>query len=196
MERLPGGLDSKASSHSAGDPGLIPVLGRSPGGGNGNPLQYSCLENSMGGGATVNWWDWWATVHGFTRSRTRLSDFTFYMEKEMATQSSILAWKIPWTEEPGRLQSNGLQIVGRDWATITHSLTHSAYKLSKQGDNTQPWRTPFPIWNQSIVPCLVLIVGFWPAFRYLRRQVRWSDIPISWRIFHSLLWSTQSKAWA
>ena len=60
----------------------------------------------------------------------------------------------------------------------------------------QPWRTPFPIWNQSVVPCPVLTVASWPAYRFLKRQVRWSGIPISFRIFHSLLWSTQSKALA
>ena len=73
-------------------------------------------------------------------------------------------------------------------------MMYSAYKLNKQGDNIQPWRTPFLIWNQSVVPCLVSTVASWPAYRFLRRQVRWSGIPISWRIFHSLLWSTQSKA--
>ena len=58
-------------------------------------------------------------------------------------------------------------------------------KLYKQGDNIQPWRTPFPIWNQSVVPCPALTVDSWPVYRFLRRQVRWSGIPISWRIFHS-----------
>ena len=70
-ESFPGGLDGKASACNAGDPGLIPGLGRSPGEGNGNPLQYSCLENSMDRGA------WWATVHGVSKSRTWLSYFTF-----------------------------------------------------------------------------------------------------------------------
>ena len=69
-------------------------------------------------------------------------------------------------------------------------MMYSAYKLNKQGDNIQPWRTPFPIWNQSVVPCSVPTVASWPAYRFLKRQVRWSGIPISWRIFHSLLWST------
>ena len=73
---------------------------------------------------------------------------------------------------------------------------YSAYKLNKQGDNIQPWRTPFPIWNQSVVPCPVLTVASWPAYRYLRMKVRWSTIPISWRIFHSLLWFTQSKGFS
>ena len=67
--RFPGGSDSKASAHNVGDLGSIPGLGRSPGEGNSNPLQYSCLENPMDGGA------WWATVHGVAKSRTRLSDY-------------------------------------------------------------------------------------------------------------------------
>ena len=75
-------------------------------------------------------------------------------------------------------------------------MMYSAYKLNKQGNNTQPWRTPFPIWNLSVVPCLFLTVASWPPYRFLRRQVRWSGIPTSWRIFHSLLWATQSKALA
>ena len=68
---FPGGSEVKASACNEGDLGLIPGSGRSPGEGNGNPLQYSCLENPMGGGA------WWATVHGVAKSRTRLSEFTF-----------------------------------------------------------------------------------------------------------------------
>ena len=68
---FPGGSDSKASACNVGDPGSIPGLERSPGEENGNPLQYSCLENSMDGGA------WWAAVHGVTKSRTQLSDVIF-----------------------------------------------------------------------------------------------------------------------
>ena len=108
--------------------------------GNGNPLQYPCLENPMDGGA------WWVTVHGVAKSQTRLSDFTHSLraslvaqmvkhlptmwetqvwslgqedplEKEMATHSSIHARKIPWTKKPSRLQSMGLQRVGHNWAT-------------------------------------------------------------------------------
>ena len=60
----------------------------------------------------------------------------------------------------------------------------------------QPWHTPFPICNQSVVPCPVLTVASWPAYKFLERQIRWSGIPISFRNFHSLLWSTQSKALA
>ena len=103
----------KVSAYNEGDLGSIPGSGRSPGEGNGNPLQYSCLENPMKGEA------WSAAVHGVAKSRTRLSDFTFpfhfsALEKEMAIHSSTIAWKIPWTEEPDRLQSMGLQSVGHD----------------------------------------------------------------------------------
>ena len=56
-------------------------------------------------------------------------------------------------------------------------MMYSAYKLNKQGDNTQPWCTPFPIWNQPLVPCPVLATASWPTYRFLKRQVRWSGIP-------------------
>ena len=64
-------------------------------------------------------------------------------------------------------------------------MMYSAYKLNKQGDNIQPWHTPFPIWNQS-VPLPILTVAFWSANRFLKRQVRWSGIPISFRILHAI----------
>ena len=105
---FPDSSDGKASAYNAGDLDSIPGSGRSPGERNGNPLQYSCLENPMGRGA------WGATVRGVTKSRTWLSDFTFHFH---------------------------------------------------------------------IVPCLVLTVASWPANRFLRRQVRWSGIPISLRVF-------------
>ena len=81
--------------------------------GNGTPLQYSCLENPVDRGA------WWAAVHGVAKSRTRLSDFTLTfhfhaLEKEMTTHSSVLAWRIPGTGEPGGLPSMGLPRVGHD----------------------------------------------------------------------------------
>ena len=80
--------------------------------GNGTPLQYSCLENPVDGGA------WWAAVHGVAKSQTQLSDFTFTfpfhaLEKEMATHSSVLAWRIPGTGELGGLPS----------MVVTHSRT-------------------------------------------------------------------------
>ena len=81
--------------------------------GNGNPLQYSCLENPMDRGA------WWAAVYGIAKGRTQRSDFTFTfhfhaLEKEMATHSSVLAWRISETGEPGGLPSMGSHRVGHD----------------------------------------------------------------------------------
>ena len=170
-----------------------------------------------------------------------VSSYYLILPRVMAPHSSTVAWKIPWIEEPGGLQSMGSHRVGHDWETSLSLFTfikrlfsssslsairvvssaylrsliflpailipacasssqefhmmYSAYKLNKQGDR-EPWRTPFPIWNQSVVPCPVLTVASWPAYRFFKRQVRWSSIPISLRIFHSLLWSTQSKALA
>ena len=81
--------------------------------GSGTPLQYSCLENPMDGGA------WWAMVHGVDKSQTRLSDFSFTfhfhaLEKEMATHSSVLAWRIPGTAVSGGLPSVGSHRVGHE----------------------------------------------------------------------------------
>ena len=101
-----GGSEVKASACNVGDLGSIPGSRRYPGEGNGNPLQYSFLENPMDGGA------WWATVHGVAKSRTRLSDFTLL-------HFSILAWEIPWMEEPAGLQAIGSQRVGHNWAPNT-----------------------------------------------------------------------------
>ena len=65
-------------------------------------------------------------------------------------------------------------------------MMYSTHELYKQGDNMQPWHTPSPIWKQSVIPCPVLTVASWPAYRFLKRKVRWSGISISLRIFHSL----------
>ena len=113
MGGFPGGSEVKASACNVGDLGSIPGSGRSSGDGNGNPLQYSCPESPMDGGA------WWAAVHGVARSRTRLSNFTLTfhfhaLEEEMATHSSVLAWRIPGTGEPGGLLSMGLHRVRHD----------------------------------------------------------------------------------
>ena len=102
--------------------------------GNGTPLQYSCLENPIDGGA------WWAAVHGVAKSQTRLNDFTFTfhfhaLEKEMATHSSVLAWRIPGTREPGGLPSMGSHRVGHDWSDLA-----AAY-IEKPYETLTPWFT-------------------------------------------------------
>ena len=106
--------------------------------GNSNPLPYSCLENPMDGGA------WLAAVHGVAKSRTRLSNFTFTfhfhaLEKEMATHSSVLAWRIPGAGEPGGLQSMGSRRVGHDWSDLA-AAAPSQWRLGIQ-----------PTWRQAPV---------------------------------------------
>ena len=109
--------------------------------GNGNPLQYCCLENPMDGGA------WWAAVHKFPKSRIWLSEFTFIfrfhaLEKEMATHSSVLAWRIPEMAEPGGLQSMGSHRVRHDWSDLTAiaAAAAAAYILFiTQVQNEQIW---------------------------------------------------------
>ena len=96
---------------------LLGASSRGRGEGGGTLLQYFCLENPMDGGA------WWAAVHGVARSQTRLSKFTFTfhfhaLEKEMAAHSSVLAWRIPGTGEPGGLPSMGSHRVGHDWSDL------------------------------------------------------------------------------
>ena len=91
--------------------------------GNGTPLQYSCLENPMDGGA------WYAAVQGVAEGRAWLSDFTFTfhfhaLEKEMATHSSVLAWRIPGTGEPGGLPSVGSHGVGHDWSDLAAAAAY------------------------------------------------------------------------
>ena len=106
--------------------------------GNGNPLQSSCLENPMVRGA------WQAAVHGVTKSRTWLRDFTFtfhfhVLEKEMATHSSVLAWRIPGTGEPGGLPSTGSHKVGHDWSDWAAAAVSAQYQNQKQ----VPFRVEF-----------------------------------------------------
>ena len=91
------------------------------------PLQYSCLENPMDGGA------WYAAVHGVMKSQTRLSNFTFTfhfhaLEKAMATHSSVRAWRIPGTGEPGGLPSMGSHRVGHDWRDLAAAAAASIWK--------------------------------------------------------------------
>ena len=100
--------------------------------GNGTPLQYWCLENPMDGGAC------WATIHGVAKSQTKQSDFTFtfhfhILEKEMATHSSVLAWRIPGTEKPDRLQSMGSHRVRYNWSNLA-AAADGKESASSEGD--------------------------------------------------------------
>ena len=91
------------------------------------------------------------------------------------------AWK--WTVKVK--SASRVRLLAAPWTAAYQAppSMYTTYKLIKQGDNIQPWCSPFLIWNQSIVPCPVLTVASWASYRFLRRQIRWSGIPISWRIF-------------
>ena len=137
---FPGGSVVKHPPANAGDAGDVcsPLVGKLPG--VGNPLQYSSLENSMDRGAC------WDTVHGVVNSRTWLSTHTHILvsktfifisvlrfpREAMAPHSSTLAWKIPWAEEPGRLQSMGSRRVRRDWATSLSLFTFMHWRRKWQ----------------------------------------------------------------
>ena len=117
FRRLPVNVRSFMFSHSSNSCYFISTYCDTLGEGNSTPLQYSCLANPMDGGA------WWAAVYGVARNQTWLSDFTFTfhfhaLEKAMATHSSVLAWSIPGTGEPGGLPSIGSHRVGHDWSDL------------------------------------------------------------------------------
>ena len=144
----------------------------------------------------MKWWDWmpWSSFSEcWALSQLFHSTFTFI--KKLFSSSSLSAIRV--------VSSAYLRLLIFLSAVLTPAcvssspaflMMYSACKLNKQGDNIQPWRTPFPIWNQSVVPCPVLTVVSWPAYRFLKRQVRWSGIPISFRIFQFVVIHT--KAWA
>ena len=121
-----------------------------------------------------------------------LSSFTFI--KRLFNSSLVYAIRVV-SSAFLRLLIFLLAILIPPWASSSPAfpMMYSAYKLNELGDNIQPWQTPFPIWNQSVFPSPFLSVTSWTAYRFLRRLARWSGIPISFRIVHGLLWSTQSK---
>ena len=120
---FPGDSDGKESNCSAGDPGLIPGSGSSPGEGNGNPLQYSCLGNPMNRGA------WWATVHGVAKSQTRLSDF----HSHVCSHSGM-----GWYMGPDYLRAGILHLLVRNgWLACPQSfkpLEHGHQWKEKEGE--------------------------------------------------------------
>ena len=112
--------------------------------GNGTSLQYSCLENPLDRGA------WWAAVHGVAKGWTWLSDFTFTfhfhaLEKEMATHSSVLTWRIPGTGEPGGLPSMGSHRVGHDWSDLATKTVSELFEYTRQH---RYHLTPFNIYTR------------------------------------------------
>ena len=120
----------------------------------GTPLQYACLKNPMDGGA------WWAAVHGVAKSWTRLSDFTFTfhfhaLEKEMATHSSVLAWRIPGTGEPRGLPSMGSHRVRHDWSDLAAAAACERDQLSLEPAHSPNSISHFKkLYSPLILPCV------------------------------------------
>ena len=145
----------------------------------------------------IEWWDQmpWSSFFWILSFKPAFSFSSFTFIKRLFSSFLLSAIRVV-SSASLRLLMFLLSILIPAYASYRPALCmmYLAYMLNKQGDNTQPWCTPFPIWNQSIVPCPVLTVASWTPYWFIRRQVGWPDIPISWRTFHSLLWSTQSKA--
>ena len=124
--------------------------------GNDTPLQYSCLENPMDEGP------WGAAVRGVSKSRTRLSDFTFTfhfsaLEKEMATHSSVLAWRIPGTGEPGGLPSMGSHRVGQDWSDLAAAAAAAMFLIVFLSQDYEKF-CRLGTWRSWLVKCLLQII--------------------------------------
>ena len=143
--------------------------------GDGTPFQYSCLENPMRGA-------WWASVHGVAKSWTRLSDFTFTFhfyafEKEMATHSSVLAWRIPGTGEPGGLPSMGSHRVRHDWSDLAEQRDGIRCGLCGVLDpcfsTVLPgWRGPSAWSSHGALSSTTLIPMKWLQFTHFGKEVR------------------------
>ena len=137
---FPGSTDGKESACSGGDVGSIPGSGRCPREGHGNPLQYSCLENPM------DWWAWWATVHGFTKSWVQLSDFHFTSVVFTKDQISMRLTLSILMNKPGRFSS------------LRRSLTKTEFRL------------PGCHKTKASLPCCPSVIDapFWAACKWLQ----------------------------
>ena len=145
----------------------------------------------------MKWWDWmpWSSWVCCFKQAISLSSFTLI--KRLFSSSLLSAIRMVSSAYLSLLMFlPEISIPACAYCSPAFLMMYSAYKLNKQGNNIQPWHTSFPIWNQSVVSRPVLTYASWPAYRFLKRQVGWSGIPIFSRTFYSLLWSTQSKALA
>ena len=152
---------------------------------NSTPLQYSCLASPMDGGV------WWAAVHGVTKSRTRLSDFTFTfhshaLEKEMASHSSVLAWSIPGMGEPDGLPSMGSHRVGHDWS----DLATTAAAASRNNKIKSGWQSPLFFFFNFFIFTVFWLYQVLLAFSHGFSLVAMCGLLLQWL----LLWSYGAQA--
>ena len=167
--------------------------------------QYSCLENPMDGGA------WWAAVHGVAKSWTRLSEFTFTfhfhaLEKEMATHSSVLAWRISGMGEPGGLPSMGSHRVGHDWSDLALAWWLRWYRICLQcwrpGLDPRVGKITWRWWSSSSssgasssleLPTPV----FWPGECHGQRSLAsynpWALLTISCHCYKTIVFSRNNR---
>ena len=133
----------------------------------------------------MKWWDWMSWSSFF---ECWISSQLFHSPLWPSSRGSLIplhflssGWGHPHTEvidiSPGNFDSTCTS------SSPVFCMMYSAYKLNKQSDSIQPWCTPFSILNQFVAPCPVLTVASWSAYRFFRRQIRWSGIPISFRNF-------------
>ena len=125
--------------------------------------------------------------------KSALSLFSFPFIKRLYFLFTFCHWSVSSVYLRWLIFLPAILIPAYESSSPIFSIMFSAYKLNKQGDNIQPWCTPLPIWNWSVGPCPVLTVTSCTSCRFVMRQVRWFGTPISSRMFHSLLWPTQSK---
>ena len=144
----------------------------------------------------MKWWDWmlWSSFFECWVSSQFFSLSSFTLIKRFFRSSLLSAIRVVSSAYPRLLFLPAICISAYNSSNLAFHRLYLAQKFNKQEKQYRALSFPFPILNQSVVPCLLLTVASWPAYRFLRRQVRWSNIPIFLRIFCSVLLSTQSKA--
>ena len=123
-----------------------------------------------------------------------LSSFTFI--KRLFSSSSLSAIRVPSAYQRLLIFLPAILILACASSSPAFLMMYTSYKLNKHGDNIQPWRTPFPIRNQSVVPCPVLTVASWPAYRFLKRQIRWSGTSLVAQTVKRLSTMRETQVWS
>ena len=139
----------------------------------------------------MKWCDWMHDLRVFFlilnfKPAFSLSSFTF-VKRLFSSSSLSVIWVVFSVYMRLLIFLSTILIPACASSSLAFHMMYSAYKLNNQGDNIQTWHTPFPIWNQSVVPCPFLTVASSPAYRFLKRQVRWVSNSISLRIFQFVL---------